>query len=1005
VAGLAQATTYYYCAIASNPNGTSFGAVVSFTTAGGPPMVTTSAATAIGPTSATLNGSANPDQLQATGWFRYATISPGTCNDTFGIRVPVSGGTDLGAGSSPVPYAEGLAGLTEFTTYYFCAIASNASGTAFGAVLSFTTSGGPPTVTTSPASAITPTSATLNGAANPDQLSATGWFRYDSVNPGTCNDTFGTRLPASGGTDLGAGGSPVAYAEPVAGLTAFTTYYFCAIASNISGTSFGAVLSFTTTGGPPGAATSAATLITPVSATLNGSADPDDLPATGWFRYDTVDPGTCNDTFGTRVPAAGGTALGSGSSPVPFAEPLAGLSPITTYFYCAIASNSSGTSFGTVLSFTTIGGPPVVTTSAATSITLSSATLNGSANPDQLPATGWFRYDTVDPGTCNDSFGTRAPASGGTSLGSGGAPVPYSQPLAGLSPFTTYYFCAIASNASGTSFGAVLSFTTTSGPPSVTTSAASPVTPTLAALRGSANPNGLASSGWFRYSTTDPGACNDTFGVRSPSSGGITLGAGNSLVPYARSVGGLASFTTYYYCAIASNAGGTSFGTVVSFTTAGGPPTVTTSAATAVGATSATLNGAANPDQLSTTGWFRYATVDPGTCNDTFGTRVPTSDGTALGAGSASVPYFQAVTGLAPSMTYYYCAIASNATGTSFGAVVSFATSNAAPNTLTAPATSITPTSAMLNGEANPNSEPATGWFRYDTVNPVACDDVFGTRAPATGGTALGPGSSIVPFSETPTGLLQATTYYYCAVAENPTGTSFGEVLSFTTAGGPPSVATSAATSVTPTSATLNGSANPDQLMTSGWFRYDTVSPVICNDTFGTRVPASGGTDLGAGSSSVPFAEPLPGLTQFTTYYYCAIASSAGGTSFGAVVSFDTPGGPPVVVTADATDITPTTATLNGAAHPNAQPTTGWFRYDVVNPGACNDTFGTRVPAVGGTDLGSGNATMFFAQPIADLSVDATYYVCAIASNPSGTAFGDVVPFSATLFKDGFEDP
>ena len=36
----------------------------------------------------------------------------------------------------------------------------------------------------------------------------------------------------------------------------------------------------------------------------------------------------------------------------------------------------------------------------------------------------------------------------------------------------------------------------------------------------------------------------------------------------------------------------------------------------------------------------------------------------------------------------------------------------------------------------------------------------------------------------------------------------------------------------------------------------------------------------------MPFSEPLAGLTQFTTYYYCAIAFSAAGTGFGAVVSF-----------------------------------------------------------------------------------------------------------------------
>ena len=72
-------------------------------------------------------------------------------------------------------------------------------------------------------------------------------------------------------------------------------------------------------------------------------------------------------------------------------------------------------------------------------------------------------------------FGTRAPASGGTALGSGNAAVAYAEVLTGLTPATTYYFCAIADNAIGTTVGSVLSFTTTAQP-TVTTVAASAVT-------------------------------------------------------------------------------------------------------------------------------------------------------------------------------------------------------------------------------------------------------------------------------------------------------------------------------------------------------------------------------------------------------------------------------------------------------------------------------------------------------------------------------------------------
>ncbi len=119
---------------------------------------------------------------------------------------------------------------------------------------------------------------------------------------------------------------------------------------------------------------------------------------------------------------------------------------------------------------------PTVTTSAATSITTTTATLNGSANPNGAATTGWFRYSSTNPGAnCNDTFGTRAPLSGGTSLGSGSAAVSYSRSLTGLTTGTLYYYCAIASNASGSAFGSVMSFTTLAAPVVTLTASPNPV--------------------------------------------------------------------------------------------------------------------------------------------------------------------------------------------------------------------------------------------------------------------------------------------------------------------------------------------------------------------------------------------------------------------------------------------------------------------------------------------------------------------------------------------------
>jgi hypothetical protein len=163
--------------------------------------------------------------------------------------------------------------------------------------------------------------------------------------------------------------------------------------------------------------------------------------------------------------------------------------PPGTYSVGARVTRSGSTSVlynnGSLATFVVTGTAPevapTVTTSAATGTTSSGATLNGSANPNGSAATGWFRYDTANPGTCNDTFGTRAPASGGSSLGSSSSSVSFSQALMGLAAGTTYYFCAIASNASGTGFGPILSFATpsASGSPDlvVTQIALSPSSP------------------------------------------------------------------------------------------------------------------------------------------------------------------------------------------------------------------------------------------------------------------------------------------------------------------------------------------------------------------------------------------------------------------------------------------------------------------------------------------------------------------------------------------------
>ena len=988
--GLSPGSTYYYCAIVSSSEGTAFGSVQSFTTAG-PVTVSTSAATSITASSAVLNGTGNPNGAAATGWFRYATTDPGTCDDRFGWRAPYSGSVNLGASATVVPFAQSVTSLSPGTTYYYCAIASNSYGNSFGSVMSFTTPAMAPTVNTNGASSLTRTTAVLNGYGNPGGIATNAWFRYSKLSPGTCNDTFGDRAPGTGGSALGSGSGSVSFSQAISGLTPATTYYFCALAANTMGTALGSVQSFTTPAAPT-ARTTAATNITTTSATLNGAGNPQRAAATGWFRYATTNPGTCDDKFGSRAPVTGGTNLGADITDVDYPANISGLSSGTTYYYCAIVSSSEGTAFGAVQQFTT-SGAPAATTVAASSVTASTAVLNGTGNPNGAAAIGWFRYSNTDPGTCNDSFGWRAPYSGNLNLGSAAASVPFAQSVSSLLPGTTYYYCAIASNSYGTSYGAVLTFSTPATAPTVNTNGASNLTRTTGVLNGYANPGGAATTAYFRYDTASPGTCNDSFGKRSPSTGGSALGSGSSSVSFDQSISGLTASTLYYFCAIASNSIGKVFGTVQTFITPGSP-TARTNAASNLANTSATLNGAGNPQRAAATGWFRYSTTSPMTCDDKFGSRAPVSGATSLGADIYDVDFATNISGLSPGTTYYYCAIVSSSEGTAFGKVEQFTTASP-PVATTNPATGISGTAATLNGAGVPNGAAAIAWFRYNTADPGTCNDSFGTRLPWSGSTSLGAGATSVPYAAALSGLSPGVTYYYCAIVSNSYGTSYGAVQSFKTPATGPSVTTNGASNLTRTTGVLNGYANPGGDATTAWFRYSAASPGTCNDTFGTRAPATGGSSLGSGNGTVSFSQAISGLSPATTYYFCAIAANSMGTSWGSVQTFITPTSP-TALTTPASNITNTTATLNGSGNPNRGATQGWFRYATSDPGTCDDKFGSRAPTSGGVSLGSDVYDQPYSVNITGLSPATTYYYCAIVSSTEGTAFGAVLTFTTS---------
>jgi hypothetical protein len=138
----------------------------------------------------------------------------------------------------------------------------------------------------------------------------------------------------------------------------------------------------------PIASTGSATAITINSATLTGTVNPNGLDTHFYFQY-----GTNSSLSGASQ--TGSQDLGSGSNASIISANIAGLSTSATYYFRVVASNSSGTTSGSIMNLKT-GLFPAVTTTAATSVTGSAASINGTINPQGANGFWGFEWGT-DP--------------------------------------------------------------------------------------------------------------------------------------------------------------------------------------------------------------------------------------------------------------------------------------------------------------------------------------------------------------------------------------------------------------------------------------------------------------------------------------------------------------------------------------------------------------------------------------------------------------------------------
>ncbi len=199
------------------------------------PVVATGNATAIAPTSATLNGTVNPVGQSTTYHFEYgATTSYGSDTATAGAA----------SGNADVRVSDSIGSLVPATTYHYRLVATNASGTTLGADVSFKTPKPPaPVVSTGHVRSVTQTSATLAGAVNPKGEATSYVFQYGT------STAYGSQTAVA---SAGAGTKSLAVSAASGPLTPNTTYHDRLLATNVNGTTLGKDISFKTAATPAG---------------------------------------------------------------------------------------------------------------------------------------------------------------------------------------------------------------------------------------------------------------------------------------------------------------------------------------------------------------------------------------------------------------------------------------------------------------------------------------------------------------------------------------------------------------------------------------------------------------------------------------------------------------------------------------------------------------------------------------------------------------------------------
>lgn len=469
----------------------------------------------------------------------------------------------------------------------------------------------------------------------------------------------------------------------------------------------------------------------------------------------------------------------AGSGVGTFVTNVALLSPGTRYFARAYALNSTGTSYGTEVEFTTLGTPPVSTIDdhgdtllTATPIGMNSTTkgiLHSSADGDffrvDLPAPGDIFIITTGPtdtaGRLIDSLGQLVAFNdnNGTNIN-----FRIDQSLAA----GTYYILVTGNNSIGP-YSLVVQTTIRPVIPTVSTVAVTGIGSTTAVMGGTVTGEGGApvTQRGVLYGTTPNLVLNDVASTTLPSGAGA--GA------FTATATALRLDTHYYVRAFAVNSAGVGYGEPVEFTTNddfGNTPATATAAAL-----NANVSGSiSSPGDVD---YFRFVLTESRFvvifttgATDTVGSLRNSDDTEIDGADSGGAgANFRIQRQLAAGTYYLRVAGVGSATG---NYVLRIETSTL-PTVATGPVTGLAPFDVTVGG--NVTSEGGAAVTQRGIVFGTQPNPTLG----AAGTVASGEGTGVFTVR---LALVDGTTYYARAFAVNIAGVAYGNDVTIATPSG-----------------------------------------------------------------------------------------------------------------------------------------------------------------------------------------------------------------------------